>query len=75
MDAKQQVLDAMKAAGGEYSSDGRHRLTVASLMVQSALLRTESRGVHLREDFPTEDPSWRKHIVLQRGREPRFLNL
>lgn len=68
-------LDAMKAAGGEYSSDSRHRLTVASLMVQSALLRTESRGVHLREDFPTEDPSWRKHIVLQRGREPRFLNL
>ena len=68
-------IEAMQSAGGEREFDGRHQLTVAGLMTQSALLRTESRGVHLREDFPTEDPSWRKHLVLQRGREPRFLEL
>jgi len=68
-------LENLQSAGGERPTNARHRLTVASLMVQAALLRTESRGVHLREDFPNEDPTWRKHIVLQRGREPRFLNL
>lgn len=68
-------LESMRTSGGKLPVDGCHRLTVASLMVQSALLRTESRGVHLREDFPNEDPLWRMHIVLQRGSEPRFLNL
>ena len=30
-------------------------LTVASLMVEAALAREESRGVHLRTDFPQTD--------------------
>jgi L-aspartate oxidase len=68
-------LDSLQSAGREMSLDASNRLTVASLMVQAALLRTESRGVHLREDFPHENPEWRKHIVLQRGREPRFVEL
>ena len=46
---------------------------VASLMAKAALLREESRGVHLREDFPAQEQSWQKHIVFQRGRAPEFL--
>jgi L-aspartate oxidase len=65
-------LDELQKTAGQNSLDGRNRLTVAGLIVQAALLRTESRGVHIREDFPEEHPQWRKHIVLQRGREPRF---
>ena len=68
-------LDGLGKAAGEGSLDWRNRLTVAGLIVQAALLRTESRGVHSREDFPGENPEWRRHIVLQRGREPRFAEL
>ncbi len=67
-------LDEWQKRGGEKSSDRGNRLAVASLMAEAALLRTESRGVHQREDFAQENPDWRRHIVLQRGREPRFVN-
>ena len=35
-------------------------------MVLSALAREESRGVHLRADFPEhDDREWRRHILVQ----------
>jgi len=43
-------------------------LTVARLVGISALVRTESRGVHYRQDRPGEDPAWRAHTRLA----PRF---
>jgi L-aspartate oxidase len=45
----------------------QNMLTVASLMVEGALDREESRGVHLRTDFPqVDDEHWRRHIVMVR---------
>jgi L-aspartate oxidase len=42
-------------------------LTVASLMVEGALAREESRGVHLRTDFPRpDDEHWRRHLAFVR---------
>ena len=41
-------------------------LLVASCMVDSALARTESRGVHYRDDFPQPDnENWRRHLTMQ----------
>ena len=38
-------------------------LTVARLMVEAALLREESRGVHQRADFPSQDDeNWKRHL-------------
>jgi L-aspartate oxidase len=45
----------------------QNMLTVASLMVGSDLAREESRGVHLRVDFPERDDThWRRHIPVVR---------
>ncbi|MCA9191163.1 MAG: L-aspartate oxidase [Planctomycetales bacterium] len=41
-------------------------LTVSHLMTEAALVRTESRGVHMRIDFPnTDDQDWRRHLHFQ----------
>jgi L-aspartate oxidase len=43
------------------------------LIAASALERTESRGVHFRSDYPTEDERFAdRHIVVEQGREPRL---
>lgn len=54
------------------TSAGKDQVLVAQLIAQSALLRTETRGVHARRDFPNEDPDWQAHIILQKDREPRI---
>lgn len=42
-------------------------LTVALLMSSFAYTRTESRGVHLRTDYPAlDEANWRKHLTLTR---------
>jgi L-aspartate oxidase len=45
----------------------QNMLSVASLMVDAASEREESRGVHLRTDFPnTDDAHWRRHLSFVR---------
>jgi len=46
----------------------QNMLCVAAAVTQTALMRTESRGVHYRSDFPTcDDPGWKAHICIQQG--------
>jgi L-aspartate oxidase len=46
---------------------------VARLIVESALLREESRGGHFRSDFPQAREGWHAHTVLRRGQPPRLV--
>jgi succinate dehydrogenase / fumarate reductase flavoprotein subunit len=55
--------------GWHLALDLRNMLMVSEAVAASALMRTESRGGHTREDHPMLDPEWR-HRVL-RSRCPR----
>jgi L-aspartate oxidase len=46
----------------------QNMLTIAELMVAAALEREESRGVHLRTDFPRlDDAHWRRRITFRQS--------
>jgi succinate dehydrogenase / fumarate reductase, flavoprotein subunit len=71
IDSMQRDLPGMKrAAGTPYDTelidwfDLSTMLAVAKCVADSALLRTESRGAHQREDFPGMDPAWQKNQVI-----------
>jgi len=46
-----------------------YMVDVAEMIVRSALLRTESRGAHYREDYPETDPRWLKHTRIKKNME------
>jgi L-aspartate oxidase len=50
-------------AGWEF----QNMLTIARVVVQAALDREESRGVHFRSDFPqTDDERWKRRLTFRR---------
>jgi L-aspartate oxidase len=53
-------------APGPLAMETRNMLEVGSLMAEAALMRTESRGGHYRQDYPQPLNRWLKHIILQR---------
>ncbi len=61
------LRDSLRAPGHDVEElELFNLLTVASLIVQAASAREESRGVHLRSDFPAaDDARWRRHVALQ----------
>ena len=44
-------------------------LDVCLLVARGALLRKESRGAHLRSDYPEEDTDYEKHLVFRKDLE------
>ena len=50
--------------GWHLALDLRNMLVVSEAVASSALLRTESRGGHTREDHPGLDPEWRHRVLV-----------
>lgn len=56
----------VRASAGRPEQELANLVLLSSLLVQSALLRRESRGAHFRSDFSRRDPAWRGHILVSR---------
>jgi succinate dehydrogenase/fumarate reductase flavoprotein subunit len=55
--------------------DLKNQITVARAVVESALVREETRGSHARSDFPErKDKEWLRYLVL-RQTSPRVLDI
>jgi L-aspartate oxidase len=52
--------------------EARALCRVARSILQSALARTESRGAHFRNDYPTQDKRLRKHTVIRASGQIEF---
>jgi succinate dehydrogenase / fumarate reductase flavoprotein subunit len=50
--------------GWHLALDLRNMLTVSECIAKAALLRTESRGGHTRDDYPKMDPDWRRKLLV-----------
>jgi succinate dehydrogenase / fumarate reductase flavoprotein subunit len=52
--------------GWHTALDLDHLLTVSEAIARAALLRTESRGAHFREDYPDRSDDWGRHNIIVR---------
>ena len=50
--------------GWHLALDLRNMLLVSRCVAEAALLRTESRGGHTREDHPGMNPQWRQRLLV-----------
>ncbi len=50
--------------GWHLALDLRNMLAVSECVARAALLRTESRGGHTRDDYPVMDPEWRRVVLV-----------
>ena len=51
-------------------------LSVALMITQSAIARTESRGAHYRADFPAQDDTtWQRRILISQDNPPEIIPL
>jgi succinate dehydrogenase / fumarate reductase flavoprotein subunit len=50
--------------GWHLALDLRNMLVVSECVAKAALTRTESRGGHTRDDYPSMDPDWRRKLLV-----------
>ncbi len=60
-------IEALSAKVPPGAVEARNVATVSRLLATAALARPESRGAHYRADCTSEDPAWRRRILLERG--------
>ncbi len=73
LEIREHVIPYLKAYDPHYLRmviEASHMVTCAELFLRAALMRTESRGSHLREDYPeTDNADWLKWIILREDNE------
>jgi L-aspartate oxidase len=50
----------------------KHIVDICTLICESALIREESRGGHIRNDFQKEDPEFCVHLIQQKDQKYKF---
>lgn len=53
----------------------KNTAAICKLITKAALIREESRGGHIREDFQKENPDFKVHIIQEKGKEVKFENV
>ncbi len=74
------ALSRISEIKNEFSNNGneynlikiRNAASICKLIAQAALIREESRGGHIREDFQKESPDLKKHIIQQKNENIHF---
>jgi L-aspartate oxidase len=72
LNAAEDLLDSTSAGASLDDITQHHAATTASLVCRAALLREESRGAHVRADFPSTRDSWHGVLVMHNERGHRF---
>ena len=70
IDQFEKISDLTLESKGLYKYKLQNVNDLCSIIAKSALMRNESRGAHIREDYPKEDPKFKAHIVWRIGHEP-----
>lgn len=71
----EKISKSIEEFSGYYRLKLNMALDVSLLIAKFALIREESRGVHIRQDHADENKDWEKHIVVKKGEEPKFAPL
>ncbi|MEM7009096.1 MAG: L-aspartate oxidase [Thermodesulfobacteriota bacterium] len=68
----EKIAKSVEEFSGYYRLKFNMALDAALLIAKFSLIREETRGVHIREDFSGENSDWAKHIVVIKGKEPKY---
>lgn len=64
------ILSKYNSSGNDYNLlKIRSIATICSLIARGALKREESRGGHIRTDFPKENPDYLEHTIQQKNNQ------
>jgi len=69
------VSTSLDKLSGHYKHKLEMVLDISLLIARSSLVREETRGVHIREDYPGENDKWKTHTVYKKGKEPSFVGV
>jgi len=70
IDEIEKISKLLEEFSGYYKIKFKMVLDTSLLIARFSLIREESRGVHIREDYPDENQEWETHIVYKKGEEP-----